>query len=653
MLMATVLCLLACLSAIFVSAETSEAKFTLVPSVEEARIGDRVTVSLTASDIDFDIFRFSAKLTWDSSKLKAIGSEWGDMLVSSPATKYKTADGDLEKGLLSVTLGRTGAAVFVRYDEKGREITLNAGTILTLSFTVLDKASPENTVSLTLETAGLSKTENRAQDVFVGDGVIRLASPQKTSAVFTVVAPTEPVMAGDNVTVSLKAANIDFPVFGFSAQLRWDNTKLKATGAKWGDMLTESPASKSKTENAALDGGRLEFVAARGGGDVFVGLDEDENELVMTGGVILTLSFTVLDNASLKNPVTLSVESIGESSEKNRAGDIAIENAEIWKIEPLSSLSLKEAGKTEYYRGEGFLKEDFVFEASFGEEYQREIGCDEVVFSKTEEDFLDVSVSTVSASYSFRGVTRSVEIPVTVLKILSDLSVTPFTKRVYRLGDSPDYSGLAVEAIYVGGSRENVTDSVLLSPARDAKLALTDSAVTLSYSYDGVTKNAEVSIAVKPVVSGVSLDASPSVLALGKTMKLTAAVTPTDAYDPSVTWSSSDPAILSVNEMGEVTAHTVGKATITVRTNDGGFTATREIEAYNPFDCNRDGIINVLDVMRLAVAFREGSTDLIWDLDEDNLLSADDLITLIEKVMDEMLSPAGNQKKDLYELEKD
>ena len=54
----------------------------------------------------------------------------------------------------------------------------------------------------------------------------------------------------------------------------------------------------------------------------------------------------------------------------------------------------------------------------------------------------------------------------------------------------------------------------------------------------------------------------------------TATVSPESATDKSLTWSSSDPDVASVNADGLVTAHKPGTAVITVATGDGGFTAS-------------------------------------------------------------------------------
>jgi len=64
-------------------------------------------------------------------------------------------------------------------------------------------------------------------------------------------------------------------------------------------------------------------------------------------------------------------------------------------------------------------------------------------------------------------------------------------------------------------------------------------------------------------VASVTLNKTASQLTVGAVETLTATVLPTDATDKSITWSSSDPTVASVNDNGEVTALKVGTTTIT------------------------------------------------------------------------------------------
>ncbi len=80
---------------------------------------------------------------------------------------------------------------------------------------------------------------------------------------------------------------------------------------------------------------------------------------------------------------------------------------------------------------------------------------------------------------------------------------------------------------------------------------------------------------VAPVsVTGVSLDKSELSLSEGGKYTLTATITPSDATNQNVTWSSDNTAVATVSDAGVVTAVAEGTANITVTTEDGGFAAT-------------------------------------------------------------------------------
>ena len=74
-------------------------------------------------------------------------------------------------------------------------------------------------------------------------------------------------------------------------------------------------------------------------------------------------------------------------------------------------------------------------------------------------------------------------------------------------------------------------------------------------------------------VTGVTLDKTELTLTEGENAFLTATVTPDDATEKSVTWTSNNDGIASVDKNGSVTAVKAGTAAITVTTADGGFTA--------------------------------------------------------------------------------
>jgi len=78
-------------------------------------------------------------------------------------------------------------------------------------------------------------------------------------------------------------------------------------------------------------------------------------------------------------------------------------------------------------------------------------------------------------------------------------------------------------------------------------------------------------------VTGVSLSKDELTMEVGDEVTLTAKISPDNAGDKSVTWESNNEDVAKVSSDGKVTARAVGKAKITVRTNDGNYTATCDV----------------------------------------------------------------------------
>lgn len=106
-------------------------------------------------------------------------------------------------------------------------------------------------------------------------------------------------------------------------------------------------------------------------------------------------------------------------------------------------------------------------------------------------------------------------------------------------------------------------------------------------------------------VTGVQLDRATMTLKAGDNDTLIATVSPEDATDNSVTWTTSDPAVATV-ENGVVTAVAVGTATITATTTDGNKTATCTVTVTENQvsilygDVNSSGTVDATDNIVLA-----------------------------------------------------
>ena len=83
-------------------------------------------------------------------------------------------------------------------------------------------------------------------------------------------------------------------------------------------------------------------------------------------------------------------------------------------------------------------------------------------------------------------------------------------------------------------------------------------------------------------VSSVSLNKNDLTMNVDDTQVLVATIIPSNASNKDVTWSSSNPSVATVSSSGVVTAKDFGSSIITVRTNDGGQTATCTVSVLRP-----------------------------------------------------------------------
>ena len=133
-----------------------------------------------------------------------------------------------------------------------------------------------------------------------------------------------------------------------------------------------------------------------------------------------------------------------------------------------------------------------------------------------------------------------------------ECTITTYVVADAKDADASELSAVAVEA----ADSEEVDDSVATMPE---DLAAMDSA----FGVVPEDLKAETKVTVTTNVESVTLDKTEGVLTVGNTVTVTATVTPDTATNASVTWSSSDEAIATVDSEGKITAVAPGTATIT------------------------------------------------------------------------------------------
>ncbi len=154
----------------------------------------------------------------------------------------------------------------------------------------------------------------------------------------------------------------------------------------------------------------------------------------------------------------------------------------------------------------------------------------------------------------------------------------------------------------------NTTDIIMLESldegiatvTQDGLISTVDKGtVNIVAHLNGFTDTLEVFIRNPVFVSGVSLDITEATLEVWDMIQLAAMVDPANADDPSISWSSSDEAVATVDQTGLVEAVSAGSATITVTSTDGGHTATADI-TVNLQDATLSGLVSNKGTMEPA-----------------------------------------------------
>ena len=146
----------------------------------------------------------------------------------------------------------------------------------------------------------------------------------------------------------------------------------------------------------------------------------------------------------------------------------------------------------------------------------------------------------------------------------------------------------------------NVTDTVLTWSSNDENVATVNNGVIKaiaagSTTIDVVTGNGvlkkTISVKVNPLLAtSILLNTTSATLLTNEQQQLVATVLPEKTTNKSVTWSSSDESIVSVDNYGKITAKSVGDAIITAVTSNG-----------LPVTCSVKVTLNVVAVSAVSI----------------------------------------------------
>ena len=109
-----------------------------------------------------------------------------------------------------------------------------------------------------------------------------------------------------------------------------------------------------------------------------------------------------------------------------------------------------------------------------------------------------------------------------------------------------------------------------------------------SYSYRTVYEKAYIGSEEEKVAQSIKLDKTSEKVLLGTTSKLIAKVSPDNIKNKRIYFASNNKEVATVNECGEITAHSLGTADITATSENGNITATCKIIVVKTLDQTDD-----------------------------------------------------------------
>jgi uncharacterized protein YjdB len=187
--------------------------------------------------------------------------------------------------------------------------------------------------------------------------------------------------------------------------------------------------------------------------------------------------------------------------------------------------------------------------------------------------------STVITATTTNGLTDTITVTVAIAAV-SGVDLAPSSAA---LTNPTSTVQLTATVLPTNAGNKNVTwssNNPAVATVNSAGLvsALTAGSATITVTTvsNGFTDTCVVTVTVV-AVSGVDVTPSAVTTYPGATTQLVAAVLPSNSWNKSLSWLSSDNTKATVNSSGLVTGVALGSATITATTTDGGFTDTSAV----------------------------------------------------------------------------
>lgn len=197
---------------------------------------------------------------------------------------------------------------------------------------------------------------------------------------------------------------------------------------------------------------------------------------------------------------------------------------------------------------------------------------------------------------------------------VTSLSVSP-TEYTLPVGGTTDLTATVVpnDATVTWSSDD---ESVAMVSQTGHVIALSAGSCKISASAGGLIASCQLRVIIP--VTGISLDRNEASVVIGATTTLTATLSPSNASDKTVTWTSSETSVATVSDAGVVTGVSMGISTITASAGDCSATCKVTVNSA-------DGYVVINSNTFPDDSFRSVVSDR-YDTDKDGSLSPTEIV---------------------------
>lgn len=256
----------------------------------------------------------------------------------------------------------------------------------------------------------------------------------------------------------------------------------------------------------------------------------------------------------------------------------------------------KVKGKTYIYGGKNIEFNNCDFEGDIISDTSKRKGSsskqDSAVILEFDEDCdIDGRVRILGNTKLITDGKRSVEIPDVVIEnALSEEMLIDADIESLEIQGKVNLrikSGRRIDTLKINGNADGTVITMEGSAVIDRLSSYSQIEIAGKGKVNTITTNKDITIGsdiesgtvTKPEsvpVTGITLSSAAASVGVGKQVKITASVVPDTASNKTVTWSSSNTSIATVNN-GAIVGVKEGTATITAKTQDGGFSAACQV----------------------------------------------------------------------------